>query len=162
VRVVLVVDQMADPAQLRTAQQRVEPTDGPVRLVEGAPGDDSADPRQVPGHLEHVVGVLVERGTLHEHRARNTGRGEQRLEVRRLEGARDDGVLLRHPGLRDARRVPEVVVSVDCHGGDAGPAAKEGTPRGPLSDGDYLAFAFVTSAVPVSTFFNTFLPVTAL
>ncbi len=54
-----------------------------------------------------------------------------------------------------------MVVSVDYHGKMRGPAAKEGRRGAPLS-GDYFAFALVTSAVPVSTFFSTFLPMTAL
>jgi hypothetical protein len=70
-------------------------------------------------------------------------------------------VLGGHPRLRDAIRVPEMLVGVDEHGVGCGSRGEEVDAARPAS-GDYLAVAFVMSDVPVSTFFGTTLPRTAL
>ena len=99
-------------------------------------------------------------------------------QVRGLEIAGDRRVLGRHPRHRLPPEVPEMLMRVDRQassfsgGGRWAPGACRATPgaRRHQEVDDVLrrvsrtcaAFAFVTSAVPVSTFFGTALPFTAL
>ena len=115
VRVGLLVDEMADSAQLRPTSQVVEPAACDSDVVEPAPRRDGADPLRLLDQVEHVVGVLVARRTLDEHRRSDAALCEQRLEVAWLERPIDHLVLLRHPRLRDERGVPKVMVGIDDH-----------------------------------------------
>jgi len=69
-------------------------------------------------------------------------------------------VLIAHPRLGDATRIPEVLVGVDDHEGREGSRGEGGHAARPECRA-YLAFALVISDVPVSTFFGTAFPCAA-
>jgi hypothetical protein len=157
VRVGLLVDEVPDPAELRTVVQLVQPPPRAAGVVEAAPADDRADPVDRAGELEQVIGVLVARGALDEDGRPDAALGQQRLEVGRLEHPGDCRVVAGHPRLRDAARIPEVLMGVDRHEGRDGSRGEGGNAARPACHA-YLAFAFVISDVPVSTFFGTAFP----
>ena len=64
---------------------------------------------------EQVVRVRVEGGALDEDDGVDAVAFEQRVEIARVEWARDGSVLGRHPRLRRVRRIPEVNVRIDDH-----------------------------------------------
>jgi hypothetical protein len=116
VRIRLLMDQMPHAAKLRTPRQLRETYARRGLVVQPAPADDAADPVDAGGELEHVVGVVVAGGALDEDCRIDADGPEEWVERVGLERTRDRPVLLRHPRLRYASRVPEVMVSVYCHG----------------------------------------------
>ena len=135
VRVALVVDQVPEAAELRPAQELVEPLARPLGREEVDPGDHAADPRVRGRVLEHRVGVEVGAGGLDEHRRPDSGAVEQRLEVGGLERPPDRVVVVRHPGLGLPLEVPEVVVGVDDHRGHGSDSDVRAPRRGPAAAG---------------------------
>ena len=112
----LVMDEVADSAQLRLVCELRESLSRSLGRAQIEPGDDTADPLVLPRLREHRVGVGVGARRLHEHRLRHARTREQRLEIGRLERAMDDGVLGRHPGQLLPVEIPEVLMCVDDHG----------------------------------------------
>ena len=85
VRVALLVDEMADRAELRLGGQLVEAPARGAGVVEPAPGGDRTDPRRLFDELEQIIGVAIVAAALCTTPSPDTARGEQRLEVARLE-----------------------------------------------------------------------------
>ena len=132
-RVGLVVDEMADAAQLRLVSQLVQPFLRARGRAQVDPRDHAADPLAHGRVLEHEVGVVVGARGLHEHRLRHPCPQQQRLEVIGLERAPYDGVLVRDPGQGLPLEIPEVLMRIDDHGVAPGGIARPLAPerRGP-------------------------------
>jgi len=81
VRVGLVVDEMADPPQLRLRRKLAESLERARGRAQVDPRDHAADPCASGRMLEHRVGVGIGTGGLHEHRLRHVHTPEQRLQV---------------------------------------------------------------------------------
>lgn len=109
------MNEVADRTEFRLRGQLVEAPSRGARVVEAAPGGDRADERRLFDEFEQVISVLVGRRALHEHRRTDSILIEQRREVGWFERAVDHRMLVRHPGLRNEGRIPEVVVGVDDH-----------------------------------------------
>ena len=116
----LVMDQMADGAQLWPALKLIESRGGELRSQQIDPGGHSADQLVRRGSSEEIVRVGVETGPLDEDHGVDAVAFDQRLDVGGTERAVDRDVLLGHPRLRRARRIPEVDVRVDPHAAPTG------------------------------------------
>ena len=121
VRIVLIVDQVAEAAQTGPAAQLAEALCGALGRAEVDPADHGADPGVALGLLQHRVGVRVGVGRLHQHGPRHAGPDELRRELLRLERPADAGMSVPHPRQRFALEIPEVVVCIDDHGFEVPP-----------------------------------------
>ena len=118
----LVVHLMADPDELLSTRSRVQRGDL-LRDVRGEvdPADDARDEVVSRGRRKEFARLVEARSGLHEDRAVDAVRGEQRLEVLGAEPPPDRREGVGHPRIGRARRVPEVVVSVyDDHAAPSG------------------------------------------
>ena len=118
----LVVNLMADPDELLSTRSRVQRGDllGDVR-GEVDPADHARDEVVLRRRRQELPRLVEARSGLHEDRAVDAVRGEQRLEILGAEPPADRCECVRHPGIRRAGRVPEVVVSVyDDHAAPSG------------------------------------------
>ena len=105
---------MADPDQLRASGTRAQRRD--LRVYVGReidPADDAGDELVRGRGREELARLVLARSRLHQDRAVDPVRGEQRPQVRGPERPADRRELVGHPRVRGPRGIPEVVVRVD-------------------------------------------------
>ena len=117
----LIVNLMADPYELLSTRSRLQRADL-LRDVRGEvdPADDARDEVVSRGRRKELARLVEARSGLHEDRAVDAVRGEQRRQVLGAEPPADRREGVGHPRIGRARRVPEVVVSVYDHAAPSG------------------------------------------
>src|SRR5437868_14213711 len=117
----LVVNLMADPDELLSTRSRLQRADL-LRDVRGEvdPADDARDEVVFRGRRKEFARLVEARSGLHEDRAADAVRGEQRLEVLGAEPPADRREGFGHPGIGRLGRVPEMVVSIYDHAAPSG------------------------------------------
>ena len=110
-----VVHLVTDPDELRAARSGAERGEllGQVRRGEVDPADDARDELVRRRGGEELARLAEARDRLHEDRAIDAVRREERPQILRSEAPPDRCERVGHPRIPGARRVPEVVVGVD-------------------------------------------------